>query len=158
DPVITHLNRIADKDVRGMVAHMINVDPESRYSADEYLNFWRTKVFPDYFYSFLHQYMGLITDPSSGRTPVSGATANLGESDERIDRIYYDYDKISYFLGYENKKPSSTTPVYRGSGLRLFPVQLNIPNHGRAVEATEPRSKDDGTLIFLSLVLASLRN
>jgi len=97
DPVATHLTRIVDKDVREMVVHMIQVDPESRYSAEEYLEFWRKKVFPDYFYSFLHQYMGLITDPSSGRSPISGASANLGEADERIDRIYYDFDKISYF-------------------------------------------------------------
>jgi phosphoinositide-3-kinase regulatory subunit 4 len=158
DPVITHLNRIADKDIREMVAHMISVDPESRYSAEEYLNFWRTKVFPDYFYSFLHQYMGLITDPSSGRTPVSGAAANLGEPDERIDRIYYDFDKISYFLGYEGKKHAPQKPVYSGSNLKLLPVHLNIPNNEHQVEAMGTRSKDDGTLIFLALVVSSLRN
>lgn len=158
DPVSTHLNRIADKDVREMVAHMIHVDPESRYSAEEYLNFWRTKVFPDYFYSFLHQYMGLITDPSSGRTAVSGAAANLGEPDERIDRIYYDFDKISYFLGYENKKHSTAKTVSSGSGLKLFPVHLNIPNNEHPVETIGTRTKDDGTLIFLSLIVSSLRN
>ena len=158
DPVITHLNRIADKDVREMVANMINVDPESRYSAEEYLNFWRTKVFPDYFYSFLHQYMGLITDPSSGRTPVSGAAANLGEPDERIDRIYYDFDKISYFLGYENRKHVLAKPAYNGSSLKLFPVHLSIPNNEHPVEVIGTRTKDDGTLIFLALIVSSLRN
>ena len=158
DPVITHLNRIADKDVREMVAGMINVDPESRYSAEEYLNFYRTKVFPDYFYSFLHQYMGLITDPSSGRTPVSGAAANLGEPDERIDRIYFDFDKISYFLGYENRKHALAKPEYNGSSLKLFPVHLNIPNNEHPVETMGRRTKDDGTLIFLALIVSSLRN
>jgi phosphoinositide-3-kinase, regulatory subunit 4 len=158
DPIITHLNRIADKDVREMVAHMIHVDPESRYSAEEYLNFWRTKVFPEYFYSFLHQYMGLITDPSSGRTAVSGATANLGEADERIDRVYYDFDKISYFLGYENRKQVSAKPLYAGSGLGLFPVNLNIPNNEHQVNVIGTKPRDDGTLIFLTLVVSSLRN
>jgi phosphoinositide-3-kinase regulatory subunit 4 len=158
DPVITHLNRIADKDIRDLVAHMIQVDPESRYSAEEYLDFWRKKVFPDYFYSFLHQYMGLITDPSSGRTPISGATANLGEADERIDRIYYDFDKISYFLGYENEKQVSSKPFYTGSGLELFPVHLNIPNNEHPASITGRRPTDDGTLIFLALVVSSLRN
>lgn len=158
DPGITHLNRIADKDVREMVAHMIQLEPESRYSAEEYLDFWRKKVFPDYFYSFLHQYIGLITDPSSGRSPVSGATANLGEADERIDRVYYDFDKISYFLGYENEKDASTKALFTGSGLELFPVHLNIPNNEHHASIIGRRPTDDGTLIFLSLVVSSLRN
>lgn len=90
--------------MRDLVSHMIQLEPESRYSAEEYLNFWRRKAFPEYFYSFLHQYMGLITDPSSGRSPVLPETANFGEADDRIDRVFYDFDKISYFLGYENEK------------------------------------------------------
>jgi phosphoinositide-3-kinase, regulatory subunit 4 len=158
DPVITHLNRIADKEVREMVAHMIQVDPESRYSAEEYLDFWRKKVFPDYFYGFLHQYMGLITDPSSGRAPISGATTNLGEADERIDRIYYDFDKISYFLGYENEKQVHAKPSSSGSGLELLPVHLNIPNNEHQASINGRKPTDDGTLIFLTLIVSSLRN
>jgi phosphoinositide-3-kinase, regulatory subunit 4 len=158
DPVATHLTRIVDKDVREMVAHMIQVDPESRYSAEEYLEFWRKKVFPDYFYSFLHQYMGLITDPSSGRSPISGASANLGEADERIDRIYYDFDKISYFLGYENEKRVIAKSKRTASGLDLFPVHLNIPNNEHQASTVGRRPTDDGTLIFLALVVSSIRN
>jgi phosphoinositide-3-kinase regulatory subunit 4 len=158
DPVITHIDRIADVDVREMVAHMIQLEPESRYSAEEYLDFWRKKVFPEYFYNFLHQYMGLITDPSSGRSPISGANANLGEADDRIDRIYYDFDKISYFLGYENEKTASIQPTFPGSGLELFPVHLNIPNNEHHASVIGRRPSDDGTLIFLALVVSSLRN
>ncbi|TAQ91604.1 hypothetical protein B7494_g72 [Chlorociboria aeruginascens] len=158
DPVMTHLDRIADKEVREMVAHMIQVNPESRYSAEQYLDFWRKKVFPDYFYSFLHQYMGLITDPSSGRTPISSANANLGEADERIDRIFYDFDKISYFLGYENEKQPLKRTLSSGSGLDLFPVHLNIPNNEHQASIIARKSTDDGTLIFLALVTSSLRN
>jgi phosphoinositide-3-kinase regulatory subunit 4 len=158
DPVTTHLNRIPDKDVREMVAHMIQADPESRYSAEEYLDFWRKKVFPDYFYSFLHQYMGLITDPSSGRAPISGATANLGEADERIDRIFYDFDKISYFLGYDNEKQVFSGPPSTRSGLELFPVHLNIPNNEHQASNIGRKPTDDGTLIFLALLVSSLRN
>lgn len=158
DPFTTHVNRIVDKDVREMVTNMISLEPESRYSAEEYLNFWRKKVFPDYFYSFLHQYMGLITDPSSGRTPVSGANANLGEADDRIDRVYYDFDKISYFLGYENEKNASTKASPSGTGLELFPVHLNIPNNEHQASIVGRKPADDGTLIFLALVVSSLRN
>lgn len=156
NPAVSHFDRIADKDVRDLVTHMIQVEPEARYSAEEYLNFWKGKVFPDYFYSFLHQYMALITDPSSGRSPLSGASVNLGEADERIDRVYYDFDKISYFLGYEEDKQLSEPPAQH-TGLGLFPLHLNIPGNQHAA-ATSRRPADDGTLIFLTLVVASLRN
>lgn len=158
NPSISQLNRIADKEIRDMVCHMIQVEPEKRYSAEEYLNFWRKKVFPDYFYSFLHQYMALVTDPSSGRSPISGSSINLGEVDERIDRIYYDFDKISYFLGYENEKLASEKSLISKPGLSLFPVYLSIPNHEHQASTTKRSPADDGALIFLTVIVSSIRH
>ena len=159
DPNHAHLSKIEDKDVRELVSHMIQVDPESRYTAEEYLNFWRRKAFPEYFYSFLHQYMGLITDPLSGRAPVTSATSNFGEADDRIDRVFFDFDKISYFLGYET---GSTTEDRKGFSHTfantLLPVNLAIPNNHHQTSVTVNRPVDDGTLIFLTLIVSSLRN
>ncbi|TRX96854.1 hypothetical protein FHL15_002160 [Xylaria flabelliformis] len=159
DPVISHLSRIPDQGLREMLSSMIQRDPEKRYSAEQYLHFYKGKIFPEYFYSFLHQYMELITDPTSGRAPVTGAFKNLGEADDRIDRVFYDFDKISYFLGYQEQKNaleiSRFTPRL---GLGLFPVRLNIPNNEHfASIGTQPLT-DDGTLIFLTLIAGSLRN
>lgn len=159
DPDISHLSRIPDKDIRELVSHMIQLDPQKRYSAEQYLDFWRGKAFPDYFYTFLHQYMEVITDPSSGQYPISGATKNLGEADARIDRVFYDFDKISYFLGYrEDFKGSETSQLAPRLGLGHFPVRLNIPNNEHAVSGDVQPAADDGTLIFLTLVVSSLRN
>lgn len=158
DPVITHLSVISDKDVRDMIAHMIQIDPEKRYSAEQYLEFWKGKVFPSYFYNFLHQYMELITDPSSGNNPMSGSQKNMGESDDRIDRVFYDFDKISYFLGYQTeKRVSKVTPHPSRLGLGHFPVRLSIPNHEHTVSADLEPPEDDGTLIFLTLIVSSMR-
>ncbi|KAG4289300.1 VPS15 protein kinase [Fusarium proliferatum] len=159
DPVITHLSTIANKDLADMIAHMIQLDPEKRYSADQYLEFWKGKVFPHYFYNFLHQYMELITDPSSGNSPMSGTSKNLGEADDRIDRVFYDFDKISYFLGYQLEKRTSDKlqPPPRLS-LSHFPVRLNIPNHNHTVSSELEPPEDDGTLIFLTLIVSQLRN
>ncbi|KAL2754373.1 hypothetical protein ACRALDRAFT_1063232 [Sodiomyces alcalophilus JCM 7366] len=159
DPVISHISRIPDRDVRDMISHMVQLDPERRYSAEQYLDFWKGKVFPEYFYSFLHQYMGLVTDPSSGNSPMSGASRNLGEADDRIDRVFLDFDKISYFLGYhyEEKAQSRTRPIAPPLGLGHFPVRLNIPNHERSVTGSSEPPKKDGTLIFLALVVSSIR-
>ncbi|RDA86806.1 hypothetical protein CP532_6370 [Ophiocordyceps camponoti-leonardi (nom. inval.)] len=158
DPVATHLSVISDRDVRDMIAHMIQVDPEKRYSADQYLQFWKGKVFPPYFYSFLHQYMELITDPSSGINPMSGSQKNMGESDDRIDRVFSDFDKISYFLGYQVEKRTlaAELPPPR-LGLGHFPVRLSLASHNMPVSADLEPPEDDGTLIFLTLIVSSLR-
>ncbi|KAL8948366.1 MAG: hypothetical protein Q9222_005437 [Ikaeria aurantiellina] len=160
DPVFSFLAKIQDKEVRDLVSHMIQLDPESRYAADEYLNFWRRKAFPEYFYSFLHQYMGLITDPSSGRRPISPTTDNFGDADDRIDRVYFDFDKISFFLGYENEKdkPLAAIESVQQSDNPVIPVQVNVPNNRHPASALGRYPVDDGSLIFLTLVVSSLRN
>lgn len=157
-PEYGYLSKIRDDDVRDMVTHMIQLEPESRYSAEEYLNFWRRKAFPEYFYSFLHQYMGLVTDPSSGRALVV-PDENFGEADDRIDRVFYDFDKISYFLGYESLR----TGFADESGSRsapddLLPLEIDIPNNRHEATAEGRHPQDDGSLIFLTLVVSSLRN
>lgn len=157
-PEHNHLIKIEDTDIRELILHMIQIDPESRYSADEYLNFWRHKAFPEYFYSFLHQYMSLMTDASSGRGNVDADTGNMNESDERIERIYLDFDKISYFLGSTSKGMRNgsklTTPRLTSHTL---PVQVDLPNYQPQPSSSQPHS-DDGSLIFLSLVVSNLRN
>lgn len=159
DPNISHLSRIPDKDIRELVASMIQLDPQKRYSAEQYLEFWRGKAFPDYFYTFLHQYMEVITDPFSGQYPSLGVTKNPGEADDRIDRVFYDFDKISYFLGYQNNSQGADTKQLSPRlGLGHFPVRLSIPNNEHAVSHDAQPAADDGTLIFLTLVVSSLRN
>ncbi|KXJ92435.1 phosphoinositide 3-kinase regulatory subunit 4 [Microdochium bolleyi] len=159
DPAISLLGRIPDNGLREMLSSMIQLDPEKRYSAEQYLHFYKDRIFPGYFYSFLHQYMELITDPSSGRAPISNATKNLGEADDRIDRIFYDFDKITYFLGYHGTR--STQEVKRFAprlGLGLFPVRLSIPNNENLVTRAGQPLADDGALIFLALVAGSIRS
>ncbi|CAK7203657.1 Serine/threonine-protein kinase [Sporothrix eucalyptigena] len=186
DPSVSHLSRIPDRDLADMIAHMIQLDPQKRYAAEEYLDFYRGKVFPDYFYSFLHQYMEVITDPvpaAAGQFSASGASRNLGEADERIDRVFYDFDKISYFLGFQDEvqgsegktdagtKPKQKAPpsslVARATerplpaprlGLGLFPVRLSIPTKEHSVRAGAQPTADNGALIFLTLIVASIRN
>lgn len=159
DPQYGYVSRIQDSDVRELVSHMIQLDPQTRYSAEEYLNFWRRKAFPEIFYSFLHQYMGLITDPSSGRASVLPETANFGEADDRIDRVFFDFDKISYFLGYENgKAQDGTISESQQFTEGIIPVQIDIPNNRHKAISVGRRPVDDGSLIFLTLVVSSLRN
>ncbi|KAI0390952.1 hypothetical protein F5Y17DRAFT_442737 [Xylariaceae sp. FL0594] len=159
DPVISHLSRIQDPGLREMLSSMIQRDPEKRYSAEQYLQFYKGRIFPEYFYNFLHQYMELITDPTSGRAVITGAFNNLGEADERIDRVFSDFDKIAYLLGYQDDRGTAQAPRFAPRlGLGLFPLRLNIPSYERISSIGTQPLTDDGTLIFLNLVAGSLRN
>ncbi|KAF7593096.1 Serine/threonine-protein kinase [Aspergillus hancockii] len=152
------LAKIEDPEIQALILHMVQIDPESRYSAEEYLNFWKNKAFPEYFYSFLHQYMSLMTDPSSGRAQVDAESANRGEADDRIERVYLDFDKISYFLGASTKtsKDGSSRTSSKLTG-NTFPVQLDLPQYGLQ-GAKYQHQTDDGVLIFLTLVVSNLRS
>jgi phosphoinositide-3-kinase regulatory subunit 4 len=137
---------------------MIQLDPAKRYSAEDYLQFWRDKCFPEYFYTFLHQYMHLITDPTSGRKPVVVGAKNSGGSDDRIERINADFDKISYFLGFsdvEKLEKSTRAPIT--SGLDLFPLQVDLPNNRHDAADRAGSVQDNGALLFLNVVISALR-
>ena len=114
NPEHTHLARIEDAEVRNMILTMIKLNPEDRYSAEEYLNFYQDKIFPRYFYHFLHQYLWTMTDPSSGRKTISIETSNDGETDGKIESVFSDFDKISYLLGH-NSTNSNQTQIFENS-------------------------------------------
>ena len=158
DPSLVYLDKIQDKEIKEMVKHMVQLDPESRYTAEEYLKFWRHKAFPDYFTSFLHQYMGLMTDPSSGREPVLPETESFGDADQRIERVFNDFDKISYFLGHKNGNTNTMEMYGQVSSDGTLPVYLDIASNKLEAAGAVSSGTDDGSLIFLSLVASSLRH
>ena len=59
------INNIPDEGVRRLVWDMIKINPSDRKSADEYLLEYRGSVFPEYFYSFLYNYMRSYACPRS---------------------------------------------------------------------------------------------
>lgn len=120
----------------------------------------RNKAFPDYFTSFLHQYIFSITDGGAGsRALTQPASERITEGDERLSRIYHDFDKIAFFLGFVSTDPPQQTNgiTSKGPGRNWFPVQIDLPNYSR-VRKTESISSNDGSLIFLSLIMSAIRN
>lgn len=55
-----HLEKIPDSGIRKMILHMIQLDPESRCSAESYLQNYAGVVFPSYFSPFLHKFYSLL--------------------------------------------------------------------------------------------------
>lgn len=158
NPEHSHLNKIQDGNIRELIMHMIQVDPNSRMSADDYLTHWKEKVFPSYFYGFLQQYMYSITDPSSGRKPVTTGSEHLGEPDERIEQVYNDYDKITHLLSSSGgKELPKTQLVPPKPNAKVFPLFVDIPNYQHQASPTPSLAVDDGNLIFLTIVVSCLR-
>ena len=147
-PELAHVNKIEDQDVRDMVLNMIELDPEKRYNADQHLSFYKGRIFPEYFESFLHGYMFDLTQASSTRQQLGLDTSNLVESDEKIDRVYYDFDKIAFFLGYG---PDAKLTRQPNQHVSTKPVRLK--NHSQAQPAIY-----DGTFLFLTIVSSGVRN
>ncbi|THU97645.1 ARM repeat-containing protein [Dendrothele bispora CBS 962.96] len=83
--VDTHLAVIEDEGVRNMIKRMIDLDPASRPTFDSLLHTSRGTVFPESFFSFLHNYVSTINElptnspfssnipPPTPSTPVPGA-------------------------------------------------------------------------------------
>ncbi|KAK5102868.1 Serine/threonine-protein kinase [Lithohypha guttulata] len=149
NPEHAHISKIDDSEVRAMVLNMIELDPEKRYSAEQHLSFYKSKIFPEYFYSFLHDYMKDLTDPASLDTHITLNEDLLLESDRKIDKVYQDYDKISYFLGYPE------TLITNEKSPSLFSNNKSIPHDpGKHID----NALHDGTLLFLTIVSSAMRN
>lgn len=57
--------QIPDSGIRKLILHMIQLDPESRYSAEMYLHNFTGVVFPSYFSPFLHNFYSLLNPLNS---------------------------------------------------------------------------------------------
>jgi phosphoinositide-3-kinase regulatory subunit 4 len=158
DPTVSLLSKIDDDHLRAMITCMIKLEPSERWHADDYLEEYRGKVFPLYFYNHFHTLLREITDPSFGRRSVVVSDVNNGEADDRIDRIYDDFEMISVSLGYaDSPPPDIATP--RSAYLRgLFPLQVDLPNSRHTAHAAGVGPGDHGTFILLNVITASMRS
>ncbi|ORX99188.1 ARM repeat-containing protein [Basidiobolus meristosporus CBS 931.73] len=157
DPT-SELEKIEDSAIRDMIKHMIQLDPKERYSAERYLSDWRDLSFPSYFSTFLHQYLASVIDTHVDFLP-STADGSPNDADVRIEKLYNEFDKIAFFLGFydSDKKKSNRT----GKVNNFLPVKYNIPHYDSSStlsEVTKLESDDEGAVIFLSLICSSIRN
>ncbi|KAF9254440.1 hypothetical protein L218DRAFT_1082334 [Marasmius fiardii PR-910] len=125
--VDAHLNAIEDEEVRKMIKQMISLEPSDRPTFDSLLHTSRGKVFPECFFSFLHNYVSSVnelptpspfvgtgnsTTPNTAAFPSSNArptTIHNGsipgsneilpsESDNRLERIWADFESIEPYI------------------------------------------------------------
>ncbi|GAB7362672.1 hypothetical protein MBLNU230_g2981t1 [Neophaeotheca triangularis] len=159
DPTLALLNKVDDVHIRALIGSMLKLDPEGRWHAQDYLDEYKDKAFPLYFYQHLHALMQDITDPTAGRKPVILSESNNGEADDRIDRIYQDFEMLSVSLGYIDPvalNPKTVKEPSHSTG--LFPLEVDIPNHRHSATSSLTEDGDNGTFILANMVTSSLRS
>ncbi|WPH04545.1 Hypothetical protein R9X50_00743700 [Acrodontium crateriforme] len=157
DPTGLLLTKIDDEHVRALISSMIRLNPEERLHISDYLHEYKNKAFPLYFYQHLHVLMQDIADPTSGRKPITLGEVNNGDCDDRIDRIYNDFEMLAVSLDYEQSKPPSKRAKPGGS-VSLFPMQIDLPNGRHTANSSLSANSDNGTFILLTVVTSSMRS
>ncbi|KAF9485745.1 other/VPS15 protein kinase [Pholiota conissans] len=134
-----YLAAIEDEGVETLIKQMISLDPAERPTFDTLLHTSRGTVFPECFYSFLHNYISSLNElsneslatnnpqpsphpPSMGGTVRPSASSPLGavnevktdllpsDSDHRLERIWADYESIEPYIVPECN-PTTEAPV-----------------------------------------------
>ncbi|KAG0353652.1 Serine/threonine-protein kinase [Podila minutissima] len=168
-----YINKIEDEHIKGLIRHMIQLDPSKRMSADRYLAEWRDRAFPKYFYTFLHQYIHSVTESAGEVTNSTAIDSTIlsnpdspehkpkpkTDADEKIERIYHDLDKISFFLGLDAPHPTDSVSENSSIGMISQGLQdMSVSDKKGQSSSDAQHSPNEGALIFLSLLCSSLRN
>lgn len=65
DLVMKHLENLSNDELRKLISSMIDLEPQNRKNAEIYLSELRGSFFPEYFYTFLHSLMQIISPKSA---------------------------------------------------------------------------------------------
>ncbi|KIJ34216.1 hypothetical protein M422DRAFT_782951 [Sphaerobolus stellatus SS14] len=175
-----HLAAIDDAEIRALILRMVALEPTERPTFDTLLHEYRENVFPEHFYSFLHDYIGSMNELSTAiifnkpsPLPVSAASEMSGmaettslpsDSDHRIEKIWTEYETIEpHFTEQgdnaelDGSRATLKAPVRRRLA-DIFSVELYIPELQSKLEgswmAGQQAALEDGiVLIILSLVM-----
>ncbi|KAG0024457.1 Serine/threonine-protein kinase [Entomortierella chlamydospora] len=165
----TYINKIEDDHIKALIRHMIQLDPSKRLSAEQYLAEWYGIIVKGVLFkhtdSILISVLASILTESAGESSNSGAidsnmfsnTADPTEprprtdADEKIERIYNDFDKISFVLGLES-------PQSPGVNLEGSSKSLSVAEKQATGVKESQYAPNEGALILLSLLCSSMRN
>jgi phosphoinositide-3-kinase regulatory subunit 4 len=93
-----------------MISQMLGRNPEDRPSFDHILNNFRGSIFPEYFYTFLGDYVNSLSDTQdSANTPDGFLKKVANQPGTKIDRLLDEWESLSIHLdqgGEEGQLPS----------------------------------------------------
>lgn len=123
-----HLDKIEDTGIREICASMIEKDPSNRKSAEYYVSQARGKVFPEYFYGFLHPYMQIFS------------VAPILSPDEKINRLKNDVVNIINMFKTEIKDKVSSSDVQSPRSEKIPEVLKS--DSGESEDVTTPKNDE----------------
>ena len=119
-----------------MISQMLSLDPSSRPSFDRILSTFRGSIFPEYFYTFLKDYISSLSELAE-QADVAFLQRVSPLPGTKIDRLLEEWDSISIYLTGEGD----------GSALLLLNlVTSSIRN------SLWPSSRLHGLQLFLNLL------
>lgn len=164
-----NLSRISDAHMQDLVKLLLHLDPSKRPSATEILLSQKGKLFPEYFYDFLYEFMSDLNGAKS--TSIQTLSENYSESDRKIEAIYSNYGRIADAFNYkyalnEDKNIYSDSGISDGSSPLRFPhLKLGLPGipenyrlrpFSDFTTQNEQMMQQEGALMILDIVFASL--
>ncbi|KAF6748025.1 other/VPS15 protein kinase [Ephemerocybe angulata] len=183
--VDAQLSGIEDEAIRNLIKQMIQLDPAGRPSFDTLLHTSRGTVFPEAFYSFLHNYVSTIneitpftnTNTPAPATPLTAtpsrptttmeAESRPSDSDHRLERLWEDYESIEPYLYPEsnqesenlmdvNVEYSSLNSEYKPFQ-DVIPVEVHIPNRDSKLKTLGGRRSaiEDGPALIILALLTA---
>lgn len=151
------LDGVDNQNVKEMIVGMISLNPKDRLTATQYLENFKDKVFPAYFYDFLHSFVNDITKPPiyNREGTVDDKNRHL-ESDMRIDKVWNSYSQICRAFGifYDNSDFVDELPT------TMFPVCLDLPGLLPWIPKIRkiPVNDTTGCLIIVAMISSFIRN
>ncbi|KAI9635914.1 uncharacterized protein MKK02DRAFT_25800 [Dioszegia hungarica] len=93
------LDNIEDRHVRQMITQMLSRHPAERPKFDLILAQYRGTIFPEYFYTFLEDYMISLAEPPAKKTEKGTfSQVSAASSGTKMDRMLSEWDSISVQL------------------------------------------------------------
>lgn len=156
---IPSLEGIENEYVKQMITQMISLDPKDRKTASHYLTEWKHKLFPDYFYDFLYDFVANVSMTNQYDNSGKPFKPNLF-LDNRMSYIYNNFTDITTHLGFRVTFEDTTAAIL-DNNRHMLPNFLELPGTRKVIEKQDLAmdiTRDDGALIVLSIVLSTIRN
>ncbi|ORX83365.1 hypothetical protein BCR32DRAFT_150444 [Anaeromyces robustus] len=149
DPFV-ELEKIQDIHIRSLIKDMIQLNPEDRKSADYYLEHWKGKAFPNYFYDFLHGYISSFTDLSVYKN-----------SDDKIESIYKNFEVVIESISlddYTNKNINELLEFLEYSNFELEKEIQRLKFEFTPTKDQIQKMHDGGCQILITYICSNIRN
>ncbi|KAK6458267.1 uncharacterized protein RJT20DRAFT_30143 [Scheffersomyces xylosifermentans] len=151
---VPDFSSIHNNSIKDLVAKLITIRPEDRVPADELIETFRGKCFPDVFYDFLYDFMSDLY--GSGSFTIPQGDDNVSISDLKIEKIYNNFDKIANALHFDYNNPNQSAGVREKNG--FVPLKLNLPGIPKnyVIKPNNYPKEDEGSTaaIILSVVFS----